>query len=243
MEFVSFSDIRVDKDDFWTPYFLIHKDITLPIAVSWTESHFDSPMVPKAIEGIAYSLQFEKDTELAVKRSSWVTRLKNEAGQRQAVADTCEVSSAVTKVFNDADLIRTSGDGKYADNLEQTLYNEVLPGISLKGDSFFSESPLSSNGNISRMTWDETPGSALDLFRAIPYLGNIAYGTSEKTLWVNLYIGGKAKVELAGDEITVHQTTTYPFDGYVAMTLKLPKPVKAEVRLRIPSGARISPLA
>lgn len=235
MEFVSFSDIRVDKDDFWTPYFLIHKDITLPIAVSWTESHFDSPMVPKAIEGIAYSLQFEKDTELAVKRSSWVTRLKNEAGQRQAVADTCEVSSAVTKVFNDADLIRTSGDGKYADNLEQTLYNEVLPGISLKGDSFFSESPLSSNGNISRMTWDETPGSALDLFRAIPYLGNIAYGTSEKTLWVNLYIGGKAKVELAGDEITVHQTTTYPFDGYVAMTLKLPKPVKAEVRLRIPS--------
>ena len=114
IEFVSFSDIRVDKDDFWNPYFLIHKDITLPLAVRWTESHFDSPMVPKAIEGIAYSLQFEKDTELAVKRSTWVTRLKNEAGQRQAAADTCEVSRAVSEVFNDADLLRISGVGEYA---------------------------------------------------------------------------------------------------------------------------------
>ncbi|MBR3440786.1 MAG: glycoside hydrolase family 127 protein [Bacteroidales bacterium] len=235
MEFVSFSDIRVDKDDFWTPYFLIHKDITLPLAVSWTESHFDSPMVPKAIEGIAYSLQFEKDTELAVKRSTWVTRLKNEAGQRQFVADTCEVSSAVTKVFNDADLLRISGDGNYADNLEQTLYNEVLPAISLKGDRFFSKSPLSSSGNFSRLTWEETQGSAMDLFRIIPYLGNIVYGTSKEALWVNLYMSGNAKVKFAGEDIIVHQTTTYPWDGYVALQLELPKPLKAEIRLRIPS--------
>lgn len=235
MEFVSLSDIRVDKDDFWNPYFFIHKDITLPLAVNWTESHFDSPLVSKAVEGIGYSLQFEKDTELAVKRSTWVTRLKDQTGQELAATDTCEVSTAVSQVFNDAELLRISGDGSYADDLEQTLYNKVLPGISLKGDSFFSESPLSSNGNISRMTWDETPGSALDLFRAIPYLGNIAYGTSKDALWVNIYMGGIAKVKVAGEDITVQQTTTYPFDGYVAMTLKLPKPLKAEVRLRIPS--------
>lgn len=235
MDFVSFSDIRIDKDDFWCPYFLIHKDITLPLAVRWTESHFDSPMVSMAVEGIAYSLQFEKDTELAVKRSTWVTRLKNEAGQRQAAADTCEVSRAVSKVFSDAEQLRISGVGEYADNLEQTLYNEVLPAISLKGDSFLSNVPTSSDGELQRKVWDETPGSAMDLFRVIPYLGNIAYGTSKDALWVNLYTGGKAKVKLAGEEMTVQQTTTYPWEGYVALRLDLPKPVKAEVRLRIPS--------
>lgn len=235
MEFVSFSDIRVDKDDFWNPYFLIHKDITLPLAVSWTESHFDSPMVSKAIESIAYSLQFEKDTELAVKRSSWVTRLKNETGQRQAVTDTCEVSRAVSEVFNYADQLRTSGDGKFADNLEQTLYNEVLPAISLKGDSFLSNIPTSSDGEWQRKAWDETPGSAMDLFRIIPYLGNIVYGTSKEALWVNLYMSGNAKVKFVGEDIIVHQTTSYPWDGYVALRLELPKPLKAEIRLRIPS--------
>ena len=235
MEFVKLSDLRIDKDDFWRPYFLIHKNITLPLAVSWTESHFDSSMVHKAIDGIGYSLQFEKDTELAVKRSSWVTRLKNETGQRQADEDTCDVSRAVTKVFNDADMLRISGEGKYADNLEQIIYNKVLPCISLKGDRFFSESPLSSIGNFSRMTWNETPGSAMDLFRVIPYLGNIAYGTSRKALWVNFYMSGYAKVQFPAEDIIVHQTTTYPWDGYVALRLELPKPVKAEVRLRVPS--------
>ena len=238
MNFASFSDIRIDKDDFWNPYFLIHKDITLPLAVRWTESHFESPMVSKAVEGIAYSLQFEKDTELAVKRSTWVTRLKNEAGQRQAAADTCEVSRAVSEVFNDADLLRISGDGKYADDLEQTLYNKVLPAISLKGDSFLSNVPTSSDGEWQRKAWDETPGSAMDLFRVIPYLGNIAYGTSEKALWVNLYMSADAKIEFAGEEVFVHQSTPYPWDGYVALRLELPKPVKAEVRLRIPSWCK-----
>ena len=234
MVFVSLSELEI-KDDFWTPYFLINKDITLPLCVEWTERHFESPMVSKAVEGLGYSLQFEKDTDLTVKRSTWMTRLKNGTGQQQAAMDTCEVSRAVSTVFNDADQLRISGDGYYADNLEQTLYNKVLPCISLKGDRFFSELPLSSIGNLSRLTWDDIPGGAMDLFRIIPYLGNITYGTSEEALWVNLYMGGKANVKVNGKEMSVHQTTAYPFDGYVALTLELSRPVKAEVRLRIPS--------
>ncbi|MBR1926763.1 MAG: glycoside hydrolase family 127 protein [Bacteroidales bacterium] len=234
MTLVSLSSIELE-DDFWTPYYLIHKDVTLPLAESWTERFFDPPMVAKAVEGMAYSLQFEKDPELAVRRGTWVTRLKNETGSRLAVADTCEVSRSVTKVFNYSDMLRISSEGKYVDNLEQTLYNEVLPGISLKGDSFFSESPSSSDGGLRRKTWDETPGAAMDLFRVVPYVGNTAYGTSKKALWVNLFIGGEAKVRLCGEDITVRQTTSYPWDGYVALRLGLPRSVKAEVRLRVPS--------
>ena len=235
MEFVKLSDLKIDKDDFWTPYFLIHKDITLPLAVSWTERHFDSPMVYKVAEGISYSLQFEKDPELAVKRGTWMTRLKKEAEQQRAMADTCEVSKAVSKVFGEAEQLRISGVGEHADNLEQTLYNEVLPAISLKGDSFLSYVPTSSDGERQRKAWDETPGAAMDLFRVIPYIGNIAYGTSKDAFWVNLYMGGRAKVKVAGEDMTVQQSTTFPWDGYVALRLELPKPVKAEVRLRIPS--------
>ena len=234
MTFVNMSSLEI-KDDFWTPYYLIHKDITLPLAVSWTERHFDSPMVYKATEGIAYSLQFEKDPELAVKRGTWMTRLKNETVQQQSVEDTCEVSRSVSEFFDAAEQLRISGDGKHADDLEQILYNKVLPGISLKGDSFFSDLPESSEGEWQRKTWEDTPGSAMDLFRAIPYVGNITYGTSKDALWVNLYIGGEAKVKVAGKDVIVHQTTTYPWDGYAALSLQLPKPVKAEVRLRIPS--------
>ena len=234
MTFVSMSSLEI-KDDFWTPYYLIHKDITLPLAVSWTESHFDSPMVYKAAEGIEYSLQFEEDTDLKVKRSTWMTRLNNETGQRRAAPDTCDVSRAVSKVFTDAEELSLSGDGEYVDELEQIIYNEVLPGISLKGDSFFSDIPESSDGEWRRKAWDETPGSAMDLFRVIPFVGNIAYATTKDALWVNLYMGGEAKVNILGEIASIHQETDYPWDGYSALTLGLPKPVKAAIRLRIPS--------
>ena len=234
MEFVSLSDIKID-DGFWKPFYLIHRDITLPLCVEWTENHFDSTMVSKAAQGIAYSLQFEKDPQLAARRGTWVTRLKNETVQQQSVEDTCEVSRSVSEFFNAAEQLRLSGDGKYADDLEQILYNKVLPGISLKGDSFSSDLPESSEGEWQRKTLEDTPGSAMDLFRAIPYVGNITYGTSKDALWVNLYIGGEAKVKVTGKDVTVHQTTTYPWDGYAALTLELPKPLKAEVRLRIPA--------
>ncbi|MBR1926764.1 MAG: hypothetical protein IJ840_03295 [Bacteroidales bacterium] len=46
-------------------------------------------------------------------------------------------------VFSDADSLSLTGDGGFADDLETAIFNEVLPGVAFKGDSYFSEIPLS----------------------------------------------------------------------------------------------------
>lgn len=231
---VNMSDIKIE-DDFWTPYLLIHKDVTLPICIDRIEKNFDSVMVAKAAEGIAYSLQFEDDPELKVKRGNWTTRLKSGSYQDIPLPDNCEVNAAVSSFFNEAESLLASGNGVYADNMENVLYNKLLAGISLKGDRFSNEIPLSSKGDWNRVSWEEVPSSAVDLFRVIPSVGNYAYGTSKGTIWVNLYMGGTAKVEIAGEKITIDQTTSYPWDGYMSLRLGLQKPLEAEIRVRIPS--------
>lgn len=234
MDPVSMSDIKI-KDDFWTPYLLIHKDVTLPICVDWIENHFDSAMVVKASEGIAYSLQFENDPGLKAKRGIWSTRLKSGSYHSLPYSDSSEVCDGVSTFYDEARKLLLSGDALHADKMEFVLFNKLLAGISLKGDRYFNEFPSSSDGDMARQTWEETPSSAADLFRAVPSIGNYAYGTSKKTLWVNFYIGGEANINLAGEGITVNQTTSYPWDGYMSMRLGIRKPVKANIRIRIPS--------
>lgn len=234
METVSLDAVQVE-DDFWTPYYYIHKDVTLPLCVRWTENHFDSTSVSKAVEGMAYSLMFENDPELKVLRGNWSTRLSNGEVSGQRYPDTSEVNSLVSSYFSEAKELVTSGDGAHADIIENVFFNKLLAGISLKGDSYFTDLPAFTAGGMSRLTFEETPSTALDLFRAIPSLGNYAYGTSKGTLWVNLFMGGTAKVEISGKEMIIDQTTSYPWDGYMSLRLGLREPVYAEIRIRIPS--------
>ena len=42
------------------------------------------------------------------------------------------------------------GDAKYIDIMERTLYNGLISGVSLKGDTFFYPNPLESNGQHAR---------------------------------------------------------------------------------------------
>ena len=234
METVSLDAVQVE-DDFWTPYYYIHKDVTLPLCVRWTENHFDSTSVSKAVEGMAYSLMFENDPELKVLRGNWSTRLSNGEVSAQRYPDTSEVNSLVSSYFSEAKELVTSGDGAHADIIENVFFNKLLAGISLKGDSYFTDLPAFTAEGMSRLTFEETPSTALDLFRAIPSLGNYAYGTSKGTLWVNLFMGGTAKVEISGKEMIIDQTTSYPWDGYMSLRLGLREPVDAEIRIRIPS--------
>ena len=167
METVSLDAVQVE-DDFWTPYYYIHKDVTLPLCVRWTENHFDSTSVSKAVEGMAYSLMFENDPELKVLRGNWSTRLSNGEVSAQRYPDTSEVNSLVSSYFSEAKELVTSGDGAHADIIENVFFNKLLAGISLKGDSYFTDLPAFTAGGMSRLTFEETPSTALDLFRAIP---------------------------------------------------------------------------
>lgn len=155
----------------------------------------------------------------------------------------CETCASVGMVFWNQRMHRLTGDAKYVDVLERSMYNGALAGISLSGDRFFYVNPLESKGDHHRQAWYGCACCPSQISRFLPSLGSYIYGTSEEAVWVNLYIGNTAKIATGSSEITLKQETDYPWDGTVKLTLSAPAPLEKEIRLRIPGWCKQYALA
>jgi DUF1680 family protein len=137
-----------------------------------------------------------------------------------------------------------TGDSKYMDVLERSMYNGALAGISLKGDLFFYVNPLASKGTHHRQEWYGCACCPSQISRFLPSIGNYIYGTSADAIWVNLYIGNTAEFDIDGHSVRLQQETDYPWDGAVQLTVQeIKKPLKKEIRLRIPDWCKSSTVA
>ena len=134
------------------------------------------------------------------------------------------------------------GDAKYIDIMERTLYNGLISGVSLKGDTFFYPNPLESNGNHARQEWFGVACCPGNITRFIASVPGYIYAKKDDALYVNLYAGGTADVELAGGKLTVAQETRYPWDGAVRIIVTPDKSRAFTVNLRIPGWAREQPV-
>lgn len=146
----------------------------------------------------------------------------------------CETCASVGMVLWNQRMNQFTGDSKYIDVLERSMYNGALAGISLTGDRFFYVNPLESNGDHHRQEWYGCACCPSQLSRFLPSIGSYIYATSDNALWVNLYIGNSAQVTIDDSEITLQQETDYPWDGSVKLTVSSPKAIQKEIRLRIP---------
>jgi DUF1680 family protein len=126
------------------------------------------------------------------------------------------------------------GEAKYADIVERALYNGMLAGVSQDGTKFFYVNPLESNGTHHRKPWFGCACCPPNAARTIASLGGYAYAVSDDALWVNLYIQGSVKAQIAGAPIELQVTTDYPWDGSIVLKPRLTKPARFQLRLRLP---------
>ena len=147
----------------------------------------------------------------------------------------CETCASVGMVFWNSRMHQLTGDSKYIDVVERSMYNGALAGISLSGDRFFYVNPLASHGNHHRREWYGTACCPSQISRFLPSIGSYIYGLSKNAVWFNLYIGNTTKINTEKEKFILHQETNYPWDGKVKLTVdSLRKPTKKEFRLRIP---------
>lgn len=148
----------------------------------------------------------------------------------------CETCASVGMVFWNSRMNRLTGDSKYVDVLERSLYNGALAGISLQGDRFFYVNPLASHGNHHRREWYGTACCPSQISRFLPSIGSYIYGISKSAVWVNLYIGNIVRFHAGKEKFILRQETNYPWDGKVKLIVdSLNKPLQKEIRLRIPA--------
>lgn len=137
-------------------------------------------------------------------------------------------------------------DGKYSDVMERALYNGILSGISLEGQHYFYENPLSVDRRNEgfrrkphhRQAWYGTACCPPNITRLLASLGRYIYSESEQDAVVHLYIQGQADLRVGGQSLTLTQETNYPWDGDIHITVKPEHPSSFGLKLRIPGWCR-----
>ncbi|MDR0536456.1 MAG: glycoside hydrolase family 127 protein [Tannerellaceae bacterium] len=149
----------------------------------------------------------------------------------------CETCASVGMAYWNLRMNQLTADAKYVDIIERSVYNGALAGISLPGDRFFYVNPLASHGNHHRQEWYGCACCPSQISRFLPSIGNYVYGVSADAIYVNLYIGSSADVEINGKKVNLKMETRYPWDGDVQISFASVSSgrMKGAVNLRIPS--------
>ncbi len=159
-----------------------------------------------------------------------------------AYTETC---AAIALMLWNHRMFLRSGEVKYMDVFERTLYNGFLAGVSFEGNTFFYPNPLEvdgvskfNQGVCGRSPWFNCSCCPVNVVRILPSLPGYIYSTKGQEVFVNLYIGNEAEFALDDQTLKLSQSTNYPWDGKVELTIKNEEKISVTFKLRVPGWAR-----
>jgi DUF1680 family protein len=135
-----------------------------------------------------------------------------------AYTETC---AAIGSIMWNWRMLLIEGDPSYADLIELTLYNAMLAGVSLDGQTYFYQNPLADDGQHRRQAWFRTACCPPNVARLLASLPGYCFGVAGDAIWVHLYAEGRARINLAdGRAVELRQQTDYPWDGEIVLEVQ-----------------------
>jgi DUF1680 family protein len=154
----------------------------------------------------------------------------------RAYTETC---AAIGSVMWNWRMLNLTGEPRFADVMELTLYNAVLPGLSLDGTHYFYQNPLADRGKHRRQEWFGCACCPPNIARLLASLPGYFYSTTDQGVYVHLYAAGKAHLTMAdGAEVTLSQKTNYPWEGEIEIEIESAPSRPFDLFLRIPSWSQ-----
>lgn len=160
-----------------------------------------------------------------------------------------ETCAAIGNIYWNHRLFLLTGNSKYFDIIERTLYNGMISGISLDGKNFFYPNPTESDGeykfnmgSCTRSPWFDCSCCPTNIIRFIPSIPGLIYGVNNDSLYINLFIGNKADVKIDNEKVKVEQITNYPWDGKIKINIEVENPKEFTLKIRIPGWAINKPV-
>jgi hypothetical protein len=161
-----------------------------------------------------------------------------------AYAETC---AAIGLFRFSSSMLQLRNHARYADVMERCLYNGILSGLSLDGESYFYVNPLEvvprlhdrnaayQSVKYRRQPWYGCACCPPNIARTIASLGEHVYHRSGDTLYADLYHEGDLQLVVDGSPVAVHQGTSYPWSGDVSIGVDAATPTTFTLALRIPA--------
>ena len=169
-----------------------------------------------------------------------------------AYSETC---AAIGLMFFARRMLQIAPESRYADVMEQALYNTVLAGMAVDGKSFFYVNPLAvvpgacerdqRLGHVKpvRQKWFGCACCPPNIARLVSSVAQYAWTESADVLYTHLYMGGEITKRFPGGEMTLHIDARLPWDGRGAATVRAAAPVEGTLAFRVPGwseGASIT---
>ncbi|HEY3268986.1 MAG TPA: beta-L-arabinofuranosidase domain-containing protein [Armatimonadota bacterium] len=132
-----------------------------------------------------------------------------------------------------------TAESRYVDVMERALYNGILSGLSLAGDAYFYQNPLSDRGGHRREPWFGCACCPPNVARLLAELPGYAFAAGQDAVYVNLYVQGEADV----DGVHLDVRTRYPWDGAVEIAVNPGAERDFTLNLRIPDWCEGAGLA
>lgn len=154
---------------------------------------------------------------------------------KTAYAESC---AAVGSIMWNQRLLKLTGNARYADLIERTLYNGFLAGVALSGDKFFYVNQLASDGDHHRKGWFHVSCCPPNIARLLASLEKYIYLKKEKELFVNLFIGSKLNTKIKGQNLSLKQEHKFPWKSEINLELELEKDLDFVLKIRYPEWAK-----
>jgi DUF1680 family protein len=145
-----------------------------------------------------------------------------------------ETCAAVGAGFFHHNMNLALGDARYADEFERVLYNGVLCGVSLKGDTYCYENPLATEGRP-RWTWHPCPCCPPMFLKLMAALPGVIYAESSDGVTVNQFINSSASLTIKSTRVTLRQSSGYPWDGRIMLRIEPERAAEFALAVRLPA--------
>lgn len=146
----------------------------------------------------------------------------------------CESCSGCGEIFFQWKLNLTYHDAKFVDLYEETMYNALLGGLSMDGETFYYPNAL--DARSLRTSWHSVPCCTGNIPRTLLALPTWVYAKSPDGIYVNLFVGGTIDIgDVGGSRVKMTQKTNYPWDGKVAITVNPETQKRFTMRIRVPN--------
>ncbi len=161
-----------------------------------------------------------------------------------------ETCAAIGLVFFARRMFEITKDSRYTDVMERCLYNGVISGMSLDGTKFFYVNPLEvqpeaslkdqgkRHVKVSRQKWFGCACCPPNAARLLASLPGYAIEENEKEVFISLFAGGTADLNINGTDNQLTIETDYPWNGDVNIQLHNTQKTEFAMLIRLPGWCK-----
>ncbi|HVN62318.1 MAG TPA: beta-L-arabinofuranosidase domain-containing protein [Gaiellaceae bacterium] len=151
----------------------------------------------------------------------------------------CETCAAIASIMWNWRMLLVTGESRFADLLERTLYNSFLSGVSLDGESFFYSNPLQSRNGERRHRWNPVACCPPNVMRLLASLHHYLATVAETGVQLHQYASSTIRTASPGTgPVELAVETDYPWSGRVAVEVVSSADAVWTLSLRVPAWAR-----